>query len=295
MISRQKTIAETLEFGEHFLLIHPCDYANPKLESEVLLAHALKQNKEFLISHSEDLINQKDISNYKHLLSLRKQKWPISQIVNKKEFYSRNFYVNKHVLTPRPETEHLIDIALNKLSQKPATTHPLRIIDIGTGSGCIAITIALEMTNKNLIVSSIDTSPKALKVAKYNWKQYKSLTTNKVRFYQKDIHTYKTNIRFDLIISNPPYIPLGHFNKVADDVLKREPKRALFAKNNGLEFYFSIEKFCNKTLDENNGIVILEIYPPTVKEVIKIFSDNYNHSLIKDYYGQNRILVLEKK
>ncbi len=293
MIPRQETIEKIMELGSHLLGIDACQYSNPLLESEILLAYALRKNKEYLIAHAKDAINQKYIQRYLQLIKLRKKKWPISQIIKHKEFYSRNFFVNNQVLIPRPETEHLIDATLKELEHFQLIKAPIQILDIGTGSGCIAITLALEENSKDLYLTAIDSSSKALSVAKKNWANYKHLTNNTLRFRLADIHNFNSRKQFDFIVSNPPYIPTKDTHLVADDVLKREPRKALFARDNGLEFYVVIKNFCDTNLKNNSGIVVLEVYPPTHQEVIKIFS-NYKCTIIKDYFGKNRILVFKK-
>ena len=177
------------------------------------------------------------------------KKVPIQHITSSEFFYDSTFYINKSTLIPRPETEELV----NNVIKLERSNVRKEILDIGTGSGCIAITLSNHIKSN---VVGIDGSLEAIKVAKKN----NFLTSNKVQFIHSKVEEYKPNKFFDVIISNPPYIPKSDIEKVDDIVLKNEPHEALFVDSDPIYFYKIIISFARDYLKED-GVVYFEINP----------------------------------
>ena len=170
---------------------------NPKLDCEILLSNALKIEREQLLINLNQEINEKDLNNFNNLIDRRKRKEPIAYIIGYKEFWKKKFKVNTNVLIPRPDTEHLVEEALKLIPNNSS----LNILDIGTGTGCIILSILCER-NKCYGVA-LDISKKALNVAKYNAKIQQ--IKNRIKFVNSDIDKFELGT-YDLILSNPPYI-----------------------------------------------------------------------------------------
>ncbi len=196
-----------------------------RLDALILLGHVIDKDKAWILSHPEHEISSPQLSEFKQLIEQRTQNVPIAYLIKHRDFYGRNFYVTPDVLVPRPETEQLIEhiLQLDGVADKP-----LRVLDIGTGSGALAITLALERPNWK--ITATDISLTALEVAKTN---AKLLTADTVQFSRQDLLT-NDNHRYDIIVSNLPYVPTSLHAK-AD--LAHEPPLALFAGNDGLEAY----------------------------------------------------------
>lgn len=292
MSNKSISISNAIDLGTKLLQEANNDYSNPKLESTLLLSHILKEPKEYLISHNEEILEDNIWSNYNKLLLERINLKPISQILGYKEFYSRNFCVNEDVLTPRPETEHLIDCSLKIINEYDKQN--LKLADLGTGSGCIAVTLALESLSKKVSIEAYEISSKAISIATTNWKKYSDNSKNNISFLKKDLLKEELEGKYDLIVSNPPYIPNEHKNLVANDVLKWEPKNALFAEDNGLDFYKRLKYFCDKNLIKTTGNAVFELYSDNSNEILEIFNKDYDCKLIKDYSNKNRIIIISQ-
>ena len=231
-------------------------------------------NKEVKLSSlMEDRFN-----NYLQELSTHK---PVQYVLHEAWFAGMKLYVNEHVLIPRPETEELADIAI-----KESLNESIRVLDIGTGSGCIAIAIKRKMPGAG--VYAIDVSEEAMKVAEKN-----AIDNNvTISFILSDILDEKkwTGFpSFDLIVSNPPYIPITEKNKMHDNVTKFEPHLALFVPNEEpLIFYKAIARFAKKKLSPG-GKIFVEIHEDFATQVAEIFN-SFQTEIIKDMQGKDRIL-----
>lgn len=206
---------------------------------------------------------------------------PIQQIIGQAFFYGRKFFVNEHTLIPRPETELLVENALNVACE---FKNP-KILDIGTGSGCIPITLALE--NKNISAQSIDISNEAVIMAEKNALLHN--VRGQINFYQSDLFE-NVNDEFDIIVSNPPYIPLKDKENLQIEVRDFDPPNALFTKDeDGVEFY---EKIAVEAKDYLNGYLLFELGINQSEKVEKILkANNYTDiRIIKDYNSINRII-----
>ena len=169
----------------------------PHLDSELILSKVIKQDRKYILLNLREHLNKKNLKDFKKLIFRRKKGEPIAYITNYKEFWKNEFYVNKNVLIPRPDTETIIEESLNYIP----CDNSKKILDIGTGSGCIIISLLKE--RPKCLATAIDISKEALKVAKYNAKLHH--LENKIKFFNNDIDKFNSN-KYDLIISNPPYL-----------------------------------------------------------------------------------------
>lgn len=205
------------------------------------------------------------------------KKVPIQHITSSEFFYDSTFYINKSTLIPRPETEELV----NNVIKLERSNVRKEILDIGTGSGCIAITLSNHIKSN---VVGIDSSLEAIKVAKKN----NFLTSNKVQFIHSKVEEYKPHKFFDVIISNPPYIPKSDIEKVDDIVLKNEPHEALFVDSDPIYFYKIIISFARDYLKED-GVLYFEINQNYVELLISMLR-GCKYSITRDFYGEERFL-----
>ena len=256
------------------------------LDAELILSKILGLSREKILLNLNDKINDKVFENFNYYLKLRKQNRPIAHILGFKDFWKYKFKVDKNVLIPRPETELIIEQALKnlpKLSNK-------NILDIGTGSGCIIISIIKE--RENCKATAIDKSLKALKVAKLNAEMHHVL--KKIKFLNIDVDKYFAN-KYDLIVSNPPYIKDSEILSLDKDVKLNEPKLALSGGKSGLNKVFKVIKKSQELL-KTNGKLILEIGDKQSKEVKKyLIKNNFNQiKIFKDLSGKKRCVVCTK-
>ncbi len=234
-------------------------------------------------------------NKYKKLIERRIKKEPVAYITGKKEFYGMDFYITKDVLIPRPETELLIEEVGCHMSH---VTSPLTIIDVGTGSGCIAITLAkkIAISNKQLVIFATDISKKALNVAQINAKKHKVL--NKITFIQGDLLkpliTNHQSLVPNIIVANLPYISDEEMEKLPNDIKKFEPKITLCGGKEGLDFYKKL-LFQSRKILNRNGKIFLEISHNQTKLIKKTAKKNFPKCKIevkKDYTGLDRVVSI---
>ena len=235
---------------------------NCNLDSELILAHVLQENRSKTIIDDERQIESKKMKIFFNLINQRFKKKPISYITNSKEFWKSKFYVDKNTLIPRPETEHLIEISLKLISKEKN----IKILDVGTGSGCILISILKEFKNSSGI--GIDISQKALQIARYNAKIHH--ITNRLSFYHSDIDKFSFGT-YDLIVSNPPYITSSMIKNLKDDVKLYEPNIALNGGKMGLDTIIKLIIQTRKLL-KINGNLLLEINPIHINKVMELLN-----------------------
>ena len=216
----------------------------------------------------------------------RSKNEPIAYIFGEKEFWSKSFNVNKHTLIPRPDTELLVDGLLKKFKGKK-----ISILDIGTGSGCIIVSLLTNL--RQSIGTGIDISKKAILTAKKNVERYK--LNNRIKLINKSFENIFDK-KFDLIVSNPPYIERKAIKNLSDDIKKHEPRMALDGGNDGLDL---IKKVIYKSNDilKINGMLAIEIGNEQIKKVSKILTDNNFRAgnFIKDYKNNVRCIIAYKK
>jgi len=259
---------------------------NPQLDSEILLSNLIRKDKKHIILNPKELLNSEQLDKFKSLIERRKKGEPIAYLINKKEFWKEEFFVNKDVLIPRPDTELIIEQVLKIYSKD----EQLQVLDIGTGSGCILLSILKE--RPNFYGTGIDISKKSINVSKFNAKQLNLM--NRVKFFHSSVDNFKIG-KYDLIVSNPPYIELLNLKYLEKDVVSFEPKLAL---SGGLDGFSKIRKFINKadTLIKKNGKFILEIGFNQKNKVKKILKEEgfYVNKAIKDYGNNDRCIISTK-
>ena len=257
-----------------------------KLDSEILLSKVMKKDRKYLILNPKKKINDKNSKLFHHLIERRKKGEPIAYIIKKKEFWKHDFYVDNNVLIPRPDTELIVEEVLKLYTTK----HKLCVLDIGTGSGCILLSILGE--RKNFFGVGIDISKKAVNVARFNAKIHH--LENKKKFYKSDVDKFLLG-KYDLIISNPPYIKKQDFKYLERDVVGYEPKLAL---DGGQDGYSKITKVISRAsvLLKKNGKFILEIGFDQKNKVINILKSNkfYINKALKDYAKNDRCIISTK-
>ena len=262
-------------------------FENPRLEIEIFLQHILDCKKIDLYINFENEVSSHDLNTLKGYIKRRLGNEPSQYIVGKSNFYGRNFYVDNNVLIPRPETEILINACIEFLSMKD---NP-EIIDIGTGSGCIGITLAKEIPSSNVI--AIDFSEKALAVAEEN---AKNIGIKNIDFVKSDFLKQTIDLRADLLVSNPPYIPKEDISNLMADVKEYEPSKALTDNLDGLEFYRVFSKKFDPMI-KIDGALIVEVgkdkHPLKAKKIFEK-SGPVNVEMINDYNGDIRVLKVMK-
>jgi release factor glutamine methyltransferase len=259
---------------------------NPQLDSEILLSSSINRDKKHIILNPKELLNFKQSEKFKNLIERRKKGEPIAYLVNKKDFWKDEFFVTRDVLIPRPDTELIVEQVLKIYSNDAK----LQVLDIGTGSGCILLSILKERPNVN--GTGIDISKKSINVSKFNAKQLN--LTNRVKFFHSSVDNFKIG-KYDLIVSNPPYIELLNLKYLEKDIVNFEPKLAL---SGGLDGFSKIRKVINraKTLIKKNGKLILEIGFNQKNKAKKILEKEgfYVNKTIKDYGNNERCIISTK-
>ena len=252
------------------------------LDSELILSKVLNERRETVLISLEKEIKQKEIDKYYHLISRRSSSEPIAYILNQKEFWSKSFFVNENTLVPRPETELLVERIVKEFKTKK-----ISILDIGTGSGCILISLICEI--KGSIGLGIDISNEAIKVAKINSKKY--CTTNSIKFLKSSI-TRLLDRKFDVVVANPPYIRSRDIKNLETDIKNFEPKIALDGGNDGLDVIKKVI-YKSKAILKIKGTLALEIGNGQYKKVSKILIENNFRikDVIKDYKENIRCIL----
>lgn len=257
-----------------------------KIEAEIILSHVLNKDRLALHLDFNEKISPEDMLDIFEIVNRRiEDREPIQYIFNKTKFYGYSFKVDPSVLIPRKETELLVETCLeiSKEFKKP------KILDLGTGSGAIAVTLAKE--NKNGLITASDVSSEALKIAEYN----ANINAANVNFIESDLFS-NINEKFDLIVSNPPYISEEEFEYLEPEIKEHEPKIALIASRNGLYFYEKISREAPKFLNPNSYLIFETGYSNFMD--IKNILDKENYEvlkIIKDYNMQNRVIVARKR
>ena len=251
-----------------------------KIDAEIILSHVLKISREKLLINEQD-ISYTDYKSFKKIISRRLKKEPIAYIFNKKEFRSKDFYVEKNSLIPRPETELLIDPIIKKFRGKS-----LYFLDVGVGTGCIMFSILSELNNSRGL--GIDICNKAISVAKINLETMK--LNKRASLKCRSIDTIY-NKKFDLIVSNPPYIVKREINQLSEDIKKFEPQKALDGGHDGLDVIRKVI-YKSKNILKLNGILALEIGRGQYYSVSNILRLNEFREIkkIKDYRDNIRCI-----
>lgn len=254
--------------------------------TEMIFEHLFHITKSDVIKFPDQIIEKEDLNRLEKALVRLTSNWPVQYIIGETCFYNLNFIVNESVLIPRPETEELVDLIINHLRFK---NNVLKILDIGSGSGCIPISI--QKNNKQVEVTSIDISSSAIALAKIN----AELNDADVLFKELDFlneENWTSLDTYDLIVSNPPYIPTSEKAEIDIHVKDFEPSIALFVPDsNPFIFYQKILEFSKDHLAKD-GIIFLEIHEKYGKKIKDIFDSNHFHAEIKkDIFGKDRMIV----
>ena len=272
--------------NEGIAILKESKISNPQLDSEILLSSSIKKDKKHIILNSKEILNSEQLVRFKSLIERRKKGEPIAYLINKKEFWKDEFFVNKDVLIPRPDSELIIEQVLKTYSKDVQ----LQVLDIGTGSGCILLSILKERSN--FYGTGIDISKKSINVSKFNAKQLN--LTNRVKFFHSSVDNFN-NGKYDIIVSNPPYIKKLSLKYLEKDVVNFEPKLAL---SGGFDGFSKIRKIINKAsiLIKKNGKFILEIGFNQKNKVKKILKEEgfYVNKAIKDYGNNDRCIISTK-
>ena len=274
-------IENVLKEGSSFLQKNNIN--NFSLDSEILLCEILKVDRKFLIMNNDlHIINSKYL-NYIELLNKRSQNKPIAYLIKKKQFWNNDFFIDKNVLIPRPDSEILMESFL-RLKKKRKIS---KILEIGVGSGCLILSILKE--NKDLKGVGIDIDLNALKVCKINSKKLR--LSHRINLFKSDIDKFNYG-KYDVIISNPPYIPKKEIRNLMKDVVDYEPMVALDGGIDGTSVIRKVVKKSSKLM-KIKGRLILEIAHNQVFKVEQILNKNgfFVEKIVKDYAGHNRCVI----
>ena len=268
------------------LILKKKDILSYNLDAEILLAQTLNENREHLFKNLNKKINNDKIKKFNYFIKRRELKEPIAYIIKKKDFWKNTFLVDKHVLIPRPDTEIVVEEILRIFKH----TNKLNILEIGVGTGCIIISLLKE--KKNFKGIGIDINQKCIDISIKNAINLNVL--NKIKFIKSDIDNFNFG-KYDLIVSNPPYIKRTTLRCLDNGIINFEPKLAL---DGGLDGLSVIRKIVLKScsLLKLNGKLILEIGFDQKNKVKKILSDNgfYVNSVKKDLSGNDRCIISTK-
>ncbi len=276
------TVTRLLDWTTEYFGKHQIE--NPHLEAEILLAHTLNSERIKLYIDFEKVIDKNTLATFKGYITRRAKGEPSAYITGNKQFMSLNFIVTKDVLIPRPETELLVENAIELAKGKAA------ILDIGTGSGAIAVSMAKFIDNSEIVAT--DLSEKTLEVAVMNAKKHD--VESKIKFVKADLFPEEIK-QFDVIVSNPPYIKTALISGLQREVKDFEPLSALDGGTDGLTYYRAIFEKAPGFLKEN-GAIILEISPELANDVVSLARNairNKDIRIIKDLNGLNRVVIVE--
>ena len=255
-----------------------------RLDAEILLAEVLRKDRSELIIRNNIKISNKKAFTFNRYIDRRKKFEPVAYILNNKEFFSLDFFVNKNSLIPRPETELMVEKAIEIYKKKAPN-----ILDIGTGSGCIIISVLRHLPKSRGI--GLDISKNAIKVAKFNSERLLKVYNNRIKFMDLSIEELSNNRIFDLILANPPYINSKDIRNLSTDIKRYEPKIALDGGKDGLDV---IKKVIYKSLRilKHNGTLAIEIGNNQYFAVSKLLRKNgfKETTLLKDYKNNIRCI-----
>tara|TARA_Y100001958_G_scaffold153995_1_gene142276 strand:- start:297 stop:1139 length:843 start_codon:yes stop_codon:yes gene_type:complete len=268
---------ELINFGSN--LLKKNKIPSYTLDSELLLSKTLKKPREKILTNLHTIIEKRKVEIFKRYLERRAKNEPLAYILEEKEFWSKKFNVSRDTLIPRPETELLVEKLLEIYKDKK-----ISILDIGTGSGCIIISLLINL--KHSVGVGVDISKKAILMSKKNANKHNLY--NRIKFFNKSFE-HMFDKKFDLIVSNPPYIDKKSIRNLSEDIKKYEPRMALDGGNDGLDLIKKVI-YKSKYILKVKGTLALEIGNEQIKKVSKIFIDNNFRiiSAVKDYKNNVR-------
>jgi len=290
------TIGRLLEWTTEYLRKNGSD--SPRLEAEVLLAHARNSPRIHLYTSFNDEPSEAERTTFREMVRRRAEGTPVAYLVGHKEFFSIDFVVTPDCLIPRPETEHLvvaaIDWAKERIKAMGINARHLRIADIGTGSGCVAVAVAKQLPKCE--VSATDISPKALAIAKLNIANHG--LEDRIQLWEGDlldaIPSEMENL--DIILSNPPYVSEAEFKELPKDVREQEPALALVSGPTGMEVTERLLVQAATRLQEG-GVVMIESSPmliPRIGQHLRTLGQWALKPIVKDLQGHARIIIAER-
>jgi release factor glutamine methyltransferase len=281
------TVAETLKGAVARLECEPI--GSPRMAAETLLMHVLGRDRAFLHAHPEYELTERELGEFDAAVLKRASGIPLQYITGHQEFWGLDFVVTPAVLIPRPETEHLVESAL-ELLRKSNVAEP-RVVDVGTGSGCIALSVEHEA--KNAEMHAVDISPEALFVAKQNAERLH--LAERVTFHQGDLLTGFLGAPelFDFVLSNPPYVGLSEADKVQREVREHEPHVAVFGGERGLDIYERLIPQAHQVL-KRGGYLLMEIGYSIEEPVKALLEDWKGVRSVPDLQGIPRVVIARK-
>ena len=270
-------ILETIKLGSK--LLRKREICSHILDSEILLSNVLNKSREKILVNSNQKLNSRNILKFKKYIRRRSKNEPVAYILGEKEFWSKKFIVNKDTLIPRPETELLVEKLVKLFKGKK-----ISILDIGTGSGCIILSLLSNLEKS--VGLGVDVSNKAILIANKNAKRHE--LSNRVKFLNKSFESIFSK-KFDLIVSNPPYIERKNIKNLSEDIKRFEPIMALDGGHDGLDLIKKVI-YKSKRILKIKGTLALEIGNEQIKKVSKILVDNNFRIIhvIKDYKNNVR-------
>ena len=265
---------------------------SPRMEAEVLFSGALRVGREEIFLRPERVLTEPEKNLLRSFVERRVLREPVAYILRSKEFWSLDFTITPDVLIPRPETEVLVETLLSQNLKKPSELS-FRLLDIGTGSGVIAVVAAQEIHNCQ--VTATDYFPSVLAVAKLNSERHR--VSDRICFVKSNVFSHLSKALYDCIVSNPPYIKTSNLNDLVPDVINFEPCSALDGGSDGLGFY---KQIIPKALNylKKGGFIILEIGETQANAVTSLFhSTGYYEKInvVQDYSGYDRVVFARKK
>lgn len=278
-MERSATVRAALRHG----ITHLDHLQAARRDAELLLMHLLGCDRAWLLTHPEAPLSPEQITLYRQFLARRARHEPIQYITGEQEFFGLNFRVTPDVLIPRPETEHLVEALLARVPHDA----PLRIADIGTGSGAIAVALAHSLSNAHL--TALDNSPAALAVARGN--AQRNNVASRIRFVESDLLAAVAGEGFDAIVSNPPYIAASEVLEA--QVRDFEPASALFAGPTGLEIYQRLIPEAHAAL-KADGWLLLEIGHSQREAIHQLLAAWHNVSFVADLQGIPRVACAQR-
>ncbi len=297
MINIQKTdtIRNILKWA--IATLKEADIDSPGINADTLLSFVLSCDRTKLYTNPDEIIIDADINRYKNLIKERTRHVPLQYITHRVEFMSLDFFVDERVLIPRPETEILVETVLDKAQDKQYSGKKVTIMDIGTGSGNIAVSLAKYLSNVEIYASDI--SQEVLALAEENVQRH--TVVDKVHLLHGDIFdAFSSHIekgQVDFIVSNPPYVSESEWNRLEPEVSEHEPREALVAGMDGLCFYTQIIKEATDWLMPD-GYLVIEIGETQANAIIKLMQNKEHYGeieIIKDLQGKERVISARKK
>ena len=259
---------------------------NADLDSEILMAKTINKDRKYVLLNSNNILNEKQLYFFRSLIEQRSLGNPIAYLINKKFFWNSEFFITNDILIPRPDTELIVENVLRLTKEK----NKINILDVGVGSGCILLSILKE--RKNFYGTGIDISKKCLNISKINAINLK--VSSKLKLYKSDVDKFNLG-KYDLVVSNPPYIKRNIIKYLERDVAKFEPRQAL---DGGLDGLSEIRKVIKKSseLIKKNGKFILEIGFDQKNKIINLIKREgfYINSIQKDLANNYRCIVSTK-